>query len=184
MPARLRYPDLAPAGYAALSAFGHYINTGTALEPSLLGLVNLRASILNGCDFCIGLHTAELRHHHEPQSRIDAVGQAPQSDAFTLREQAALRWTEVITRLDGSHASDTDFAAITQFFQGKDLVDLTFAIANINAWNRMGVAFRPPWHEHAGKRAPAFPAAASAPPPGQTDEVSAVADDGGKVNQD
>ncbi len=150
MTTRLRYPELAPAGFAALSAFGHYVNTGTALEPVLLGLVYLRASVLNGCEFCIGLHRAELRKHHEPDGRVEAVSIAPDSDAFTPRERAALRWTEVITRLEGSHASDVDYAAVTVFFQGKDLVDLTFAIANINAWNRMGVAFRPEWRPRAG----------------------------------
>ena len=149
MASRLRYPEVAPAGYAALSAFGHYVNTGTALEPVLLGLIYLRASVLNGCTFCTELHKAELRKHHEPESRIEAVVSAPDSEAFTPREQAALRWAQVITRLDGSHASDADFAAISQFFKGKDLVDLTYAIANINAWNRMGVAFQPEWRPRA-----------------------------------
>ena len=145
MTARLRYPALAPEGYAALSAFGHYVNTGTALEPDLLGLVYLRASLLNGCDFCIGLHEAELRRRLEPESRIEAVGSAPASDAFTPREQAALRWTEVITRLPAGGASEEEYTAVSRFFGGKDLVDLCFAIANINAWNRMGIAFRPEW---------------------------------------
>lgn len=185
MPPRLRYPDLAPAGYAALSAFGHYINTGTALEPVLLGLVNLRASLLNNCNFCIGLHTAELRKLHEPQSRIEALRTAPQSEAFTLREQAALRWTEVISRLDGSRASDEDYAAVTQFFRDKDLVDLTFAIANINAWNRMGIAFHLEWRESAAHNAVAVaPPAASGPLLADHSTASAVDDGGGKVAQD
>ncbi len=145
MATRLRYPELAPEGYAALAAFGHYVNTATALEPVLLALVYLRASLLNGCRYCIEAHKAELHKHHEPASRIEAVETTPESDVFTPREQAALRWTEVITRLRGSHASEEDYAAVTRFFHDKDLVDLTFAIANINAWNRMGVAFKPEW---------------------------------------
>ncbi len=149
MSSRLRYPELAPEGYAALSAFGHYVNTGTALEPVLLGMVYLRASVLNGCDFCTQLHRAELQKHHEPESRIDAVMRAPGSEAFTPREQAALRWTDVITNVQVGHAADEEYAAVSRFFQGKDLVDLTFAIANINAWNRMGVAFKPEWRPRA-----------------------------------
>jgi AhpD family alkylhydroperoxidase len=143
---RLPYPTLAPEAYDKLIALGHYINTATALEPVLLGLVYLRASQVNGCGFCIGMHTAELRKHHEPQTRIDAVAEWRGSDAFTPRERAALAWTEVVTDLQGSHASDADYAAVSEFFRDKDLVDLTFAIANINAWNRLGVAFRTEWN--------------------------------------
>lgn len=145
MAPRMRYPEVAPEGYAALATFGHYVNTGTALEPVLLGMVYLRASVLNGCEFCTGLHQAELRKHHEPETRIAAVMHEPESDAFTPRERAALRWTAAITNLQEGHASDEEYAAVSEYFQGKDLVDLTFAIANINAWNRMGVAFRPEW---------------------------------------
>src|ERR1700761_2141079 len=112
MPLRLRYTELAPDGYAALSALGHYVNTGTALSPVLLGLIYLRVSLLNGCDFCINMHKAELRKLHEPQSRIDAVENWEASDAFTPKERAAMAWADTLTRLtDGSHASDEDFAA-------------------------------------------------------------------------
>jgi len=142
---RLPYPKLAPDAYKALSALGHYITTATALEPVLLGFVYLRASILNGCGFCIGMHTAELKHHHEPQARIDAVAHWIESDAFTPRERAALAWTDAITNIQSTQASDADYAAISEFFQGKDLVDLTFAIAQINAWNRLGIAFAAEW---------------------------------------
>ena len=145
MAIRLRYTELAPEGYAKLVGVGHYINTGTALGPVLLGLVYLRASQMNECDFCIDLHTAELRHHHEPQSRIDAVADWRGSDAFTPKERAALAWAETVTELQRSHVSDEDFAAVSKFFQEKDLADLTIAIANINAWNRLGVAFRLEW---------------------------------------
>jgi AhpD family alkylhydroperoxidase len=148
MPARLNYPKLAPEAYKALQSLGHYLHTATALEPVLLGLVVLRASHLNRCGFCIGMHTAELQHLHEPQSRIDAVANwnAPENrDVFTPRERAALAWTDAITNIQESHASDEAYAAVTEFFQDKDLVDLTFAIAQINAWNRLGIAFAAEW---------------------------------------
>ena len=142
---RLPYPKLAPEAYEKLVALGHYINTATALEPVLLGLVYLRVSLMNGCGFCIGMHSDELRKHHEPESRIDAVAEWRGSDAFTPRERAALAWAEVLTDLPGSHASDEDYAAVSEFFKEKDLVDLTFSTANINAWNRLGVGFRAEW---------------------------------------
>ena len=143
MAQRLPYDKLAPEGYAKLAAFGHYVNTGTALEPGLLGLVYLRASLLNGCEFCIGVHKAELRKHHEPETRIEAVAEWRGSDAFTPREQAALAWTEAVTNIQDGHAPDEAYAVVSAFFEGRDLVDLTYAVANINAWNRLGVAFRP-----------------------------------------
>lgn len=143
--ARLPYTKLAPEAYDALSALGHYLNTATALDHALLGLVYLRASLLNRCGFCIGMHTAELVKLHEPQSRIDAVADFAASDAFTARERAALAWTDAITNIQGSHASEAEYAAVSEFFQEKDLVDLTFAIAQINAWNRLGIAFAAEW---------------------------------------
>jgi AhpD family alkylhydroperoxidase len=158
---RLKYPKLAPGGYDALSSLGHYISTGTTLEPVLLGLVYLRASQLNGCGFCIGLHTAELHKHHEPDSRIDAVADWRGSDAFTARERAALAWTDAVTDVNASHVSDEEYAAVNEFFQEKDLVDLTFAIANINAWNRMGVAFRAEWKTKPGSNAEIAPSPAT-----------------------
>jgi AhpD family alkylhydroperoxidase len=145
MAMRLPYTKLAAGGYDALVAVGHYLNTQTALEPSLLGLVYLRASLLNGCGFCIGMHTAELRHHHEPQGRIDAVAMWRESDAFTPRERAALRWAEVVTNIQDGHAPEAEFAAVREYFGEKDLADLTFAIAQINAWNRLGIAFGAEW---------------------------------------
>ena len=157
MPPRIPYTKLAPEAYAALTAVGHYINTATALEPTLLGLIYLRASLLNGCGFCIGLHTAELQHRHEPQTRIDALADWQSSNAFTPRERAALAWTDTITNVQATHATDAEFAAISEFFHAKDLADLTFAIAQINAWNRLGIAFAAEWN-------PTHPATATAPP--------------------
>jgi AhpD family alkylhydroperoxidase len=150
MSQRLPYPKLAPKAYEALVALGHTLNTESALGPVLLGLVYLRASWLNGCEFCVGMHTAELERHHEPGTRIDelksvAVGEWGSSEAFTQKEQAALAWTDAVTNVQDGHVPDEAFAAVSEFFQGKDLVDLTFAIAQINAWNRLGIAFKTEW---------------------------------------
>ncbi len=143
---RLRYTRLSPQPYEAMLAVGHALSTSTALEPILIEYVKLRASILNGCGFCIGMHTAELKKHHEPDSRIDALADYANSDAFTPRERAALRWTDVITNIQNGHAPDAEYAAVNEFFRDKDLADLTFAIAQINAWNRLGIAFAVEWN--------------------------------------
>ncbi len=181
MSQRLRYAELAPEGIAALRQLEHYLNTGTSLDPVLLELVRLRASTLNGCDFCLHLHTAELLKHHEPQTRIDAITDWTPSDAFTPRERAALAWTDSVTSVQTSHVADADWAAVNEFFSGKELADLTLAIASINSWNRMAIAFRAEWNPR-DRAAPTQPA--SAPVNLGTATVSAVDDDGGKVADD
>ncbi|QMV19814.1 carboxymuconolactone decarboxylase family protein [Granulicella sp. 5B5] len=145
--ARLSYPKLSPKTYEAMLNLGKTLRLDTQLEPVLLEYVKLRASIVNGCHFCIGMHTSDLRHHNEPQTRIEATRDWQSSDAFTPRERAALAWTDRLTKLDGNETSDAEYAAVNEYFQDKDLVDLTHAIAQINAWNRLGVAFAPEWQE-------------------------------------
>ena len=142
---RLPYPEIAPGGYQALLSLGNYLAHQTALEPVLLEMVYLRSSQLNGCQFCIGMHTEELSRLGEPDNRIDALNDWRGSDEFTPRERAALSWAEAVTDVNASHVSDDDYAAAKEFFSDKDLVDLTYAIAAINAWNRIGIAFRAEW---------------------------------------
>lgn len=182
MPSRLRYPELAPEGVAALRTFEHYLNTGTALPAVLLELVRLRASQLNGCEFCTQLHTAELRKHNEPDTRIDAVSRWKASDAFTARERAALAWTEALTTLE-NHASEAEYAAVNRFFHDKELVDLTLAIGSINLWNRLGEAFRPSWNPDAHARKQTAAANQSADDRSEGTRP-AIEDDGGKAAQD
>lgn len=186
MPSRLPYPRLAPQGVAAQSAVEHYLNTATALSAVLLELVRLRCSQLNGCDYCIGLHTHELRKHNEPETRIDAVHHWHESDAFTATERAALRWAEVVTDVQQGHVADAEYAAVCEHFRDRDLVDLTLAIGSINAFNRLAITFRPEWHGDRPQSAEGVPHQPQAdaqeePPPG---EHSAVGDDGGKVSVD
>lgn len=162
---RLNYNDAAPDGLKALRAFEHYLNVGSSLDPVLREMVRLRASLLNGCEFCIALHRQELARRHEPASRIDAVAAWGESDAFTPRERAALAWTDVVTNIQATHATDDEFAAVSEFFQGKDLADLTLAIAAINAWNRLAIPFR-------AELPPAKPASPRPEPQAATRETS------------
>ncbi len=143
---RLPYTKLAPKAYETLAALGHHLRVETALSPVLLGLVYLRASVVNGCSFCIGMHRKELLQANEPQTRIDAVADWRGSDAFTPRERAALAWTDAVTNVQDGHVPDAAFAAVSEFFEDEDLVHLTYAIAQINAWNRLGIAFAMEWN--------------------------------------
>ena len=157
MTQRLRYTDLAPEGMAAMRAVEHYANTGTGLSPVLLELVRLRASLLNGCEYCIGMHSHELEKHNEPAGRIAAVAEWRRSDAYTAHERAAFAWTEAVTNIQQGHASEEEYAAAKAFFSDADLVNLTIAITSINAWNRLGHCVprraeqaKPPQASHCG----------------------------------
>ncbi len=104
MAARLEYMKLAPEGFRALGALGHAVNTAAGLEPVLLDLVRLLASEMNGCEYCIELHSAELKKLHEPEGRIADVLEWRGSDAYTQRERAAFAWTEAVTNIQDGHA--------------------------------------------------------------------------------
>jgi AhpD family alkylhydroperoxidase len=112
------------------------------LEPQLLELVKLRASQINGCAFCVDLHTREARQAGETERRLYAVSVWRETPFFTERERAALAWTEAITLIADTHAPDADYALLAAQFNQKDMTDLTLAIATINAWNRLAIGFR------------------------------------------
>jgi len=112
------------------------------LEPSLIELVKLRSSQINGCAFCIDMHTADARKAGETERRLYTVSAWRETPFFTERERAALPWTEALTRLADTHAPDADYEMASAQFSDKELVDLTLAINAINSWNRFGVGFR------------------------------------------
>jgi AhpD family alkylhydroperoxidase len=140
MEPRIHYAKLAPKGIAKMSALEHYLNTGTGLEPILLELVRLRTSLMNGCEYCIDLHTAELKKHNEPPERIDSVAEWRNSDAYTHRERAALAWAEAITNIQDGHAPDVVYHEVLAHFSEAETVNLTLVITTINAWNRIAIS--------------------------------------------
>jgi AhpD family alkylhydroperoxidase len=152
MPARLEYGKLAPEGLAKMAALGHYLNTGTTLELVLLGLVRLLASRMNGCEYCIKLHSAELRKLHEPEGRIADVVEWRGSSAYTQRERAAFTWTEALTNIQDGHAPDAVYAEVREHFDEVETVNLTLAITTINAWNRIEIGLGD-YPGHAGAEA-------------------------------
>jgi AhpD family alkylhydroperoxidase len=141
MTERVRYGTAFPEGVNALLNLGKKI-AASGLEPSLLGLVYTRASQLNGCAYCIDMHTKDARAAGETEGRLYALNAWRETPFFTARERAALEWTEAITNIQQGHADDEAYAAARREFDEQDLAKLTLAIANINAWNRIAIAFR------------------------------------------
>lgn len=112
------------------------------LEPTLLELVRLRASQINGCAYCVDHHIAEAKKAGESDRRLHGVVVWRETPFFTPRERAALAWTESLTSLPETHAADEDYAMLREQFSDKEIVDLTVAIIAVNGWNRLGVGFR------------------------------------------
>ena len=112
------------------------------LELSLLELIRLRSSQLNGCAFCVDMHTTDARKAGETERRLHAVAVWRETPFFSERERAALAWTEALTLLSTSHAPDADYALMKAHFSDKEMVNVTLAISSINSWNRLAVGFR------------------------------------------
>ena len=114
------------------------------LERSLLELVKIRASQINGCAYCIDMHTKDARVLGETEQRIYALSAWRETPFFSNRERAALEWTEAVTRVSDTHVPDDVYEAVRAHFDENELVALTFAVVAINGWNRLSVAFRVP----------------------------------------
>jgi len=140
MEQRLNYPRLAPEATRAMTALGSYLAT-CGLELSLLELVKIRASQMNGCSFCIDMHTKDARAGGETEQRIYALNAWRETPFFSDRERAALAWVEALTHI-GNGVPDDLYAEARKEFSEKELVDLTWAAAAINAWNRVSISMR------------------------------------------
>ncbi len=138
--------------------FTKYISSGAAaaqlrlqkevehsgIERSLLELMKIRASQINGCGYCIDMHTKEARARGETEQRIYALNAWRETPFYTDRERAALEWTEAVTRIADTHVPDAAFDVVRQQFSESEIVALTFALVAINGWNRLAVSFRVP----------------------------------------
>lgn len=116
--------------------------SGLGLDPQLLDLVKLRASQINGCAFCLDMHTADARKGGESARRLATLSAWRETPFFTDRERAALAWTESLTNISQTHAPDEDYELLASQFSPKEMADLTLAIVTINAWNRFAIGFR------------------------------------------
>jgi AhpD family alkylhydroperoxidase len=141
MTERLNYAKAFPKGIHALIELGKTISS-SGLESSLLELVKTRASQLNGCAYCLDMHTKDARAAGETEQRLYALSAWRETPFFTPRERAALAWTEALTNIQQGHAADQVYAEARSEFDEAELVKLTLAITQINAWNRIAIAFR------------------------------------------
>jgi AhpD family alkylhydroperoxidase len=141
MQPRLDAGRLSPEGYRAVYALEQYVRN-SGLELKLLELVRLRASLLNGCAYCVDMHTKDALAEGETEQRLFAVPVWRETPFFSERERAALAWTEAVTLVGKDHVPDEVFETARSQFSEKELVDLTLAIVAINSWNRLAISFR------------------------------------------
>jgi AhpD family alkylhydroperoxidase len=141
MQARLNYAKTAPGVYDAMEGLEKYL-AQCGLEKSLLYLVQLRASQVNGCAYCLDMHWKDLRAVGENEQRLYSLDAWRECPYYTDRERAALAWAEVVTLIAQDHAPDAVYEAARSHFSEKELSDLTLAVAAINAWNRLSIAGR------------------------------------------
>lgn len=142
MSQRLDYKQASPEAFKAMLQTEHQVHR-SGLEESLLELVKTRASQINGCAWCLDMHTKDARARGETEQRLYLISAWREAPCYTERERAALAWTEAVTQIAAtSDVPDDVYARARAQFDEKALVDLTLAIVAINGWNRMNVAFR------------------------------------------
>lgn len=159
MQERLNYAKANPGGVKALLDLETFLHH-SGLEPSLLELVNTRTSQINGCAYCLDVHSKNARAAGESEQRLYVLSAWRETPFFTDRERAALSWTESLTLIAQTHAPDDVYEDVRQHFSARDLVALTLSIVAINGWNRLAIGFRmvpesyqPASHHEAGQAA-------------------------------
>jgi|SRR5579863_1907588 len=141
MKERVAYGKVAPGGYRAMAGLERYVRE-SGLEKSLLELVRLRASQLNGCAFCLDMHWKDARVAGESEQRLYGLDAWRETSYYSERERAALAWTEGVTLIADNHVSDELYEQVRQYFSEEELVNLTLAVVAINGWNRLAISFR------------------------------------------
>ncbi len=134
---------IAPEGINALRGMENYIRQ-CSLETPLIDLVRLRASQINGCAYCIDMHTKDMREAGESEQRLYGLTAWRFSTFYTERERAALAWTEAVTEISQHQVPDDVYEQVGQQFSEKELVNLTFVVAAVNSWNRLTIPFHTP----------------------------------------
>lgn len=141
MQSRSEFRTVSPAAYQAMLGLETFIHK-SKLEPSLIELVKMRASQMNGCAFCIDMHSKDARAAGETEQRLYALSAWRETPFFTDRERAALAWTEGVTFITQGHVPDALYEETRQHFSEEELVNLTMAVVTINGWNRLAIAFQ------------------------------------------
>ena len=141
MESRFNYVKAAPGAYKAVLGLEQYLRE-CGLEESLIHLVKLRASQINGCAYCLDMHWKDLRAIGESEQRLYSLDAWRECPYYSDRERAALAWTEAITLITSGHVPDEVYEQVRPFFSEKELSDLTLAAATINLWNRLVISSR------------------------------------------
>lgn len=156
MEPRIDYKAAPSGALQALSAIDRYVRQ-SGLEPALVELVKMRASQINGCAYCLDMHSKDARDAGETEQRLHALIAWRETPFFTDRERAALEWTEAVTLVSQNHVPDDVFEYVRRHFTEGELINLTLAVIGINSWNRVAISFRAvpgtyqPQSSHAGR---------------------------------
>ncbi len=143
MQTRLDLAKVSPTAMEAMLGLGAAI-ADSSLEHSLLELVKMRASQINGCAYCLDMHSKDARAAGESEQRLYLLDAWHEADFYSPRERAALAWTEALTRISETHAPDAVYEELRAHFSEREIADLTLAIVTINGWNRIAIGFRAP----------------------------------------
>jgi len=141
MSQRLNYAEQSPQLSKKLLELSHALKT-SSLGDTIVDLVNIRASQINGCAFCLDMHVKEAKIHGEKELRLYHVPIWRESTLFSDKERAALEWTEAVTRITPDGVSDEVYKRVRAHFDEKEISELTFAVGVINLWNRLSIPFR------------------------------------------
>ncbi|MFZ2283998.1 MAG: carboxymuconolactone decarboxylase family protein [Lutibacter sp.] len=141
MKARLNYSKIAPDALNAMLELEKYVSN-SGLEKILYELVKTRASQINGCAYCLDMHTKDARKAGETEQRLYALNAWRETPFYTERERAALEWTEALTLISENDVPDSLYDSVSKHFNEKEMVALTMAIVAINGWNRLAISFR------------------------------------------
>jgi AhpD family alkylhydroperoxidase len=141
MEPRIDYKTAPHGVVQAMSAVDRYVKQ-SGLEPRLVELVKMRASMINGCAYCIDMHSKDARAGGESEQRLYALNAWRETPFFSERERAALEWTESVTLVSQTHIPDDVYERVRQHFDEAELINLTLAVIGINGWNRLAIAFR------------------------------------------
>lgn len=141
MKQRLNYAEVAPGAIKAMQELEKYVH-GSGLERSLYELVKTRASQINGCAYCLDMHTKDARKAGESEQRLYALSAWRETPFYTERERAALEWTEALTLISENEVPDILYDSVRKHFDEQEMVALTMAIIAINGWNRLAISFR------------------------------------------
>jgi AhpD family alkylhydroperoxidase len=142
MSQRIDYTKVATGAFQAMFSLEKYLH-GCGLETTLLDLIKMRASQINGCAFCLDMHSKDARAAGETEQRLYLLNAWREAPFYTDRERAALAWTEALTSVADNHVPDEVYNEARTVFSEEELVNLSLAVVAINGWNRLAIAFRP-----------------------------------------